>query len=101
MPPNPHFGEGPRPIQREELPIDDGSANDDIFGEPESKLIEELSIAELLQKRKAHELQLKLGYRDPEIDNDVIAKIDACMMKLKGIGEEEYKNYLKTLRESA
>lgn len=96
MPPNPRFESPQRKVQHEEQDTY-GAANDSHFREAS---LEKMSIEQLFMKRKAHEMNLKLGYRDAKIDSKIIESIKTRMGE-RGIREEEYQVFLKTPLESA
>ena len=95
MPPQSSFGEVPRKIQRDE----DGTSavvasNDAVFGKEKERSLEELTMDELFRKRRSHEVQLSLGYRDASIDEGVINRIHEHMVT-RGIDEEAYTQFLR------
>ena len=100
MPPQSNFGEVPRRIQRGKKGVlADGASNDVAFGDTEIKPLEELTTNELFLRRKAHQIHLKLGYRDAAIDIMVIDEI-RDVMKARGVSEDEYLTFLKTSLDS-
>jgi hypothetical protein len=55
--------------------------------------ISKLSTRDLFIMRQAHEMNLKLGYREAKIDTDVIDEIKQHM-EAAGINESEYDSFL-------
>lgn len=95
MPPQSSFGEVPRKIQRDEGGTpEDVASNDAVFGKEKEKSLEELTMDELFQKRRSHEITLRLGYRNASVDETILQRI--CEhMKVRGIDETEYKQFLR------
>jgi hypothetical protein len=96
MPPQPSFGERPSPVERDDSDVRASDAsNEAVFGDEAPKLLEELTTEELFRKRKAHEVQMKLGYREESIDITIINEI-RDLMRARGISEDEYSTFLNT-----
>lgn len=76
---------GPTPLPKD-------AANDAVFQTTTEPLIR--TPQELFSLRKAHEMQIKLGYRDVSVDKDALVKIQE-EMSARGLREEDYVEFLK------